>query len=157
MAKGKDKKTKLDESPDKQGLNRGDNFDEKGNFKEGHSIGEEFRFKEGESGNPNGRPRKFRIKEILGDMVDEVVSVTEKDSEGKVIKTSNMTVMEAMLRKIVKKAIGGDKWSIGFIADRTEGRPVQPIAEDAENLLQFLWGEEQPEEQQRIIDAEKTE
>ena len=146
----KNKDNKLEESPNEQAENRREsvtlkeignsNFDDRGRFADGNDIGIDTRFKEGESGNPNGRPRKFRIKEMLGVMVDEEVRV--KGS------SDTVTVLEAILRKIVAKAIDGDKWAISFIADRTEGKPIQPIIEDEESIIQFLWESEtgEPEE-----------
>ena len=136
------KDNKLDESSVKQAKNKREgvslkeignsNFDDRGKFAEGNKIGN--RFEAGVSGNPNGRPRKFRIKEMLGEMVDEKVRV--KGS------SDTVTVLEAILRKIVAKAITGDKWAISFIADRTEGKPIQPIIEDEESIIQFLWESE---------------
>ena len=132
--KKKTKDTESQQSSVKQAKNKRDdkNFDENGKFADGNKIGN--RFQPGVSGNPAGRPRKFRIKEMLGEMVDEEVRV--KGS------SDTVTVLEAILRKIVTKAITGDWKSIQFIAERTEGKPIQPIIEDEEAIIQFLWESE---------------
>jgi hypothetical protein len=38
-----------------------------------------------------------------------------------------MTMIEAILRTTMMYAVQGKQWAVQFIADRTEGRPVQTI------------------------------
>jgi len=40
-------------------------------------------------------------------------------------KDGDRTKREVMLAKVYEKALEGDKWATEFIADRTEGKPVQ--------------------------------
>jgi len=72
-------------------------------------------FKPGVSGNPKGRPKKdLAISDILRNIANEV------GEDGKEKK-------QAMLEKVINKALEGDKWAIEFYADRTEGKPKQSI------------------------------
>ena len=136
--KKKTKDTESQQSSVKQAKNKRDdkNFDENGKFADGNKIGN--RFQPGVSGNPAGRPRKFRIKEMLGEMVDEKVAVK---INGK-LTGDKITVLEAMLRGIIKDMLAGDKWSKTYISERLEGRAIQPIIDDEEAIIQFLWESE---------------
>ena len=72
-------------------------------------------FKPGRSGNPKGRPKKEKcIPDILNKLGDIIV----KTEEG-----NKITQRELILLQVYGKALGGDQWSIQFIADRTEGKP----------------------------------
>ena len=74
-------------------------------------------FKPGISGNPKGRPKKeFCIPHILRNILDENDTVDKK-----------ITKLEAILHKVVKMAIKGDRWAIGYLSDRTEGKALDNI------------------------------
>jgi len=69
----------------------------------------------GQSGNPAGRPTKPKcIPEILRRIGEEESQVDP-----------SMTKLEALLRRVYEFAARGEAWAVEFIADRTEGRPVQ--------------------------------
>ena len=73
-------------------------------------------FKKGQSGNPNGRPPKVRsIPDILKKIGEEEGTL---DGESK---------LDVIMYKVFQYALEGKPWAVQFIADRTEGRPVQTI------------------------------
>lgn len=75
-----------------------------------------MRFKKGESGNPAGRPPKERA---ISAILERIGSEAYQD----------ITKREAMLRIIYDMALGGDLAAAKFIADRTEGTPIQTVRE----------------------------
>jgi hypothetical protein len=85
-----------------------------GKFAPGNSIGKQFTT--GVSGNPSGRPRLTKITEALREQVSEELPDA---SEG--------TIAEAIARRLIKLALGGDIAAIREVLDRTEGRPKQSL------------------------------
>jgi len=78
-------------------------------------------FKKGQSGNLNGRPKKgFAIADILNAKSNEI------DETG-------LTMREKMLSKVYDLATQDkpERWAVEFIADRTEGKSVERIAQTA--------------------------
>lgn len=74
--------------------------------------------KPGEVRNPYGGVRKeFNINRILREIGDEPVNPNNP--------LSKRTKLESVLRKVFKYARLGEAWAVNFIADRTEGKPVQ--------------------------------
>lgn len=65
-----------------------------------------------------GRPRKeLCIPEILRRIGDEKTA-------------SGMPKIEVVCRTVYKFAVTGESWAVNFIADRTEGKPLQMILTD---------------------------
>jgi len=71
-------------------------------------------FGPGNRANPGGRPKGRSTAAILRKLYDK----SNKDHPGK-------TNHEVVLERVLDMALGGDKWAIDFITDRTEGRPIQ--------------------------------
>ena len=70
-------------------------------------------WKPGQSGNPNGRPPKPRC------IVDALRSIGNEpfgEYESRI---------EALCRLVYDLALKGTPWAVQFIADRTEGKPIQ--------------------------------
>tara|TARA_R110002012_G_scaffold276213_1_gene463103 strand:- start:162 stop:470 length:309 start_codon:yes stop_codon:yes gene_type:complete len=73
-------------------------------------------FKAGVSGNPNGRPpNRQSIPDLLRAIGEE---------EGS---TDGLSKLEVVLRKVFGYAVEGKSWAVQFIAERTEGKPLQPM------------------------------
>lgn len=86
-------------------------------------------FKKGQSGNPNGRPPKgHAIADILDEIGKQCAPQDLAEKLRKVFPTAGtITMRHAMLYRAYLDAIKGDKHAIQFIAERTEGKPKQPI------------------------------
>lgn len=75
---------------------------------------EPHKFKKGQSGNPKGRPRKLpELKSLLDEVMGE---------EG-----AGMSAMEAMLKRIRKKAIDGDLRAAELLLKYSYGMPKQSV------------------------------
>ena len=86
-------------------------------------------FKKGTSGNPKGRPPKTKY---IPDILTKIGKETPPESIlGKMTKmfpdAKDMDFMEAVQRYVYVFALKGHSWAVQYIADRTEGKPVQPI------------------------------
>ena len=98
----------------------------------------EHQFKPGQSGNPKGRPRKS--KELRTLLEEELGSRIEATVGGRVIK---LTKRQAMIRRLVDKAIQGDPKAITTIlaiegakgAASSKTKPSESIATDMDALL----------------------
>jgi CTP:molybdopterin cytidylyltransferase MocA len=81
-------------------------------------------WKPGQSGNPEGRPKAREIRDAfrmelaaaeLGDMPE-----LKPDT------------LRALARAQIKKAMDGDSAAFNIVADRVEGKPIQPVVGDDE-------------------------
>jgi hypothetical protein len=81
-------------------------------------------WKPGQSGNPEGRPKTREIRDAfrmelaaaeLGDL-----PAVKPDS------------LRALARAQIKKAADGDSIAFNIVADRVEGKPIQPVVGDDE-------------------------
>ena len=94
--------------------------DNKGRFQEGNS------FSKG-----HGRPKGSQtIATMLKNIGQEDVPPELKERVNKLfnqVDTEEMTMIEAILRTTMMYAVQGKQWAVQFIADRTEGRPIQTI------------------------------
>ena len=87
-----------------QPIDNGKKRNSKGQFEKGNT------FSKGK-----GRPKgSVSIPDILRRVLGEEIGTADK-----------MTRLEAILIKVVKEAYDGDKWAVGFLADRLEGKPKQ--------------------------------
>lgn len=77
------------------------------------------KFKKGQSGNPNGRPTKdICIPNILRELLNKLSIINPKLKQ---------TRLQAICSKAIDMAEDGDKDARNWIAERTEGKPIQPI------------------------------
>lgn len=78
------------------------------------------------------------------------------DSLG-IVMENDKTVGENIIGAILKKALTGDIRAFTAIADRVEGKPIQPVSEKSENLLSHLAEtlREKIEESDRLREAER--
>lgn len=82
------------------------------------------RFEKGNPGGP-GRPKKeIAIPALLREIGQRQVSDQDK-----------RTMLMAALETTFKMAIEGESWAMNFIADRTEGKPIQQIISENEDSL----------------------
>jgi len=89
-------------------------------------------FKKGESGNPAGRPTGTRnLSTILREMLEEDIDVV---IDG--VKTKKQ-FKDAIIRKLLQKANGGDLRAIEHIMDRMEGKPKEKIVHEIETVKTF--------------------
>jgi len=83
-------------------------------------------WKPGQSGNPKGRPKKeICIPDILNTIGKEI-----PDNQILRNKFPQKTNLEIILQRVYHEALSGKPWAVQFIADRTEGKPRQPIEID---------------------------
>lgn len=80
-------------------------------------------WKPGQSGNPSGRPKKDRALTAALD--------AELDK-----KIGRKTKRQLVAEKVLGLALDGDMTAVKFLADRTEGLPVQPYRFDDDDLHQ---------------------
>lgn len=86
-------------------------------------------FKPGQSGNPNGRPPKnISIPDLLREIGNEPVSEHE-----------NKAKLRMALDALYTKALRGDIKAIEFIANRTEGKSIQPVSSEAAESWYEMW------------------
>ena len=86
-------------------------------------------FKAGVSGNPKGRPKnRHSIPDLLRRIGEE-----EIDANGQ-----KMSKIEAVCRLAFKRASEGHNWAMQFIADRTEGKPVQNMSIETHEPIQLI-------------------
>lgn len=101
----------------------------------------EPRWKKGESGNPNGRPRKFvcALKDIgyrqseINDTIQAMMSMTIDELKG-VWEDKNATVLEKTIAGAIKKSIEkGSLYSIETLLTRVYGKPKEQIEQKTEH------------------------
>lgn len=99
-----------------------------------------YYWKKGQSGNPNGRPKKYlsRLKEYgytqiqINDTIRVILSLTS-DQLDKVSETSDGTVLEKLIAKALIKSIkNGDLYALDLLLTRTFGYPVQSLRTEEE-------------------------
>ena len=92
-------------------------------------------FKKGQSGNPNGRPRKFvtTLKDIgykrseINDTIQAMLAM-DKDELMDVMKSPKATILEMTVASAMKKSIEkGSLYSIETLLSRVFGMPKQEV------------------------------
>lgn len=72
-----------------------------------------------------GRPKKeFCIPDILREIGQEQLHPDDK-----------RTKLRAVLDRVYIEALDGQSWAAQFIADRTEGKPIQQVISENENTV----------------------
>jgi hypothetical protein len=88
-------------------------------------------FQPGESGNPGGRRNERPYRDALRKVLCELA--TDKEP------AKPKTKLEAVARRHVTEALGGDTSAINGIADRLDGKPAQAITgPDGEKLIEAI-------------------
>lgn len=87
------------------------------------SKGKQHRFKPGESGNPKGRPLGSKSFKAAYDAISSLLA-GEVTFPGGI--TRFLTGYEKIALQAFSKAVHGDLKAAEMIADRKEGKPVQP-------------------------------
>lgn len=98
-------------------------------FQKGNKIGN--RFKKGEVANPEGARihkkniHKRKITDWLEKIGDELcIEKVEVDGKEEIITRTNF---ERLMRAVYDFALTGESWAVNFIAERTEGKILQPL------------------------------
>ena len=112
--------------------------DNQGGNSEAYQVGpgnppREHRWKPGQSGNPKGRPKSITLSEAYR---RELAKVDPTDPQGR-------TYAEVLAEKMRERACTGDVAALREMADRTEGKPRQPVSltvERREQLEQAVEG-----------------
>lgn len=96
---------------------------------------EKNQFKKGQTGNPNGRPRKFvtTLKEIgykrseINDSIQAMLAM-DKDELKDVFANPNATILELTIASAMKKSIEkGSLYSMETLLSRVFGMPKQEV------------------------------
>jgi len=92
--------------------------DEKGRFADGHTIA-------------TGRPKKnLSIPDILRKIGDETWLDKNKKPIGE--------KLEVIMRNVFQEALKGKSWAVEFIANRTEGKPIQSMIIDTHKPITLI-------------------
>jgi len=91
------------------------------------------RWKPGQSGNPKGRPKGHKNPDtILWELLEQKVQIREKG------KIRSITMLEAILRKLVQDAVRGDhKARMALLEYSRLPRSAQPASEPADYYTEF--------------------
>ena len=76
----------------------------------------EHHFKPGQSGNPGGRPKAKLITQAYRELLEELDPKERK------------TLAQQIARKVIDQALKGNLAAVKEVADRTEGKSVQPLS-----------------------------
>ena len=100
-----------------------------------------FSWKKGQSGNPNGRPRKFvcQLKDMgynkqdITQTIENMMAMTIKEL-AEVFKDENATALEKTVANAIKRGIDkGTLYSIETLLNRVYGQPKQEVESKNEN------------------------
>lgn len=94
-------------------------------------------FQKGQTGNPFGRPLKVKhIPDILAKLGQEALPAEiRKKMHNYPSIMGSATCLNALMRLVYIQALKGIPWAIEFIAERTEGKPRQPVDVNNEQPL----------------------
>jgi Family of unknown function (DUF5681) len=83
-----------------------------------------YQYKPGECGNPKGRKKGVKNEAtILRELLQHKISLTERG------KTRKITLLEAILRKVVEDCLRGNIKSVGFLFNRYYAAAARDAAE----------------------------
>jgi hypothetical protein len=101
-----------------------------------------FSWKKGQSGNPNGRPRKFvcQLKDMgynkqdITQTIENMMAMTITEL-AEVFKDDNSTVLEKTVANAIKRGIEkGTLYSMEILLNRVYGQPKQEVESKNENI-----------------------
>ena len=96
--------------------------------------------------NRNGQISKERLA-FNRSLRELLISEGEEEWTG-VIDNENLKLKKVvwLVKSVWKKAIEGEAWAVNFIAERVEGKVIQPIDADANILFKVIYDKEAKDE-----------
>jgi len=105
------------------------------------------RWKKGESGNPNGRPRKYvsllkeqgyKLSEI-NDTIQNMMAMDLEELKG-VFENSKATILEKTVANAMKKSLEkGSLYSIETLLTRVYGKPKEQMDINTDNKIEIVF------------------
>jgi hypothetical protein len=107
----------------------------------------EHQFKKGESGNPNGRPRKYvsllkehgyKLSEI-NDTIQNMMAMDLEELKG-VFENTKATILEKTVANAMKRSLEkGSLYSIETLLTRVYGKPKEQVDINTDNKIEIVF------------------
>ena len=119
------------------------------------------KFKKGESGNPNGRPRKYvsqlreqgyKLSEV-NDAIQALMAMNIEELKS-VYQNPNATILEKTIANAMKKSLEkGSLYSLETLLTRVYGKPKENADVKTEMTIRLIDDDDTPSEATRSTDA----